>query len=163
MIVLDTSGVDAFVQQARLDMARLDREVSAVFYKWTARIFKDLVTTSPQWSGDLAANWNYSVGSPDFSYTQIPNKTGSEAGIDYVAQNFGVFERGDYRAVSMALERMLAVTQPTWRDTVYFANATPIAPEVEAESIKIRPVNLVEGQVMMIKNTVIKERRRGRL
>lgn len=155
MILVDTSGIDAFCLAAERELARLDREISEAFYTWTWNLFKELVTATPQWSGDLAANWNYSVGTPDMSYRQILNKTGDEPGIDHWRENQGVFQRGDWRAVEMALARAQG-KRPTWRDTVYFTNATPIAQQVEDESIRIRPVNLVAGHVVMARQLALK-------
>lgn len=161
MIHIDTSGIDAFIRAVELDMARFDREISSAFYGWTKRIFHDIVRQSPQWSGDMAANWNYSVGSPNVSYSPLPNKAAGPVRQKSMAVGKIVYARGMEPAVSLAYMRMLAVPQPTWRDTVYIANGTPIAPYVEAQSIRIRPVNLIEGQVAMIGYTVTKEMQNG--
>jgi hypothetical protein len=155
MIKVSTSGIAAFNQALSLELARLDREISFIFYRWTIRIFRELVEDSPQWSGDLASNWNYSVGSPDYSYSRSPNKTGDDARVDYWRQDQGVFQRGHPNAVLTAMSRMEMVRPPAWRDTVYFANATPIAPSIP--NIKIRPVNMVNGQVIMIEQVVMRE------
>lgn len=155
MIQLDTSGIASFMTALNLEMARLDREISFVFYKWTARIFQELVEDTPQWSGDLAANWNYSVNQPDYSYSRIPNKTGDDVRVDWHLQNQGVFERGHPNAVMTAMSKFATVPQPSWRDVVYFANATPIAPDLP--TIKIRPVNLVDGKVVTINEVVLRE------
>jgi hypothetical protein len=166
IVKLDTSGIDAYIKAIDLEMARLDREISEVFYFWTTRIFVDLVRQSPQWSGDLATNWNYSVKEPNYSYTKIENKaTGRDGVVDKRRMAVGkiVYQKDMDPAVAEALTRMKSVAPPTWRDTVYFANATPIAPYVEAHSIYIRPVNLIQGQVAMIAYTVTKEQQNGRV
>lgn len=144
-------------------MARLDREISAAYYKWTTRVFADLVNGSPQWSGDMTANWNYSVGEPDFSYTQIANKTGDDGKIDHWREDQGVFYAGHPYAVDAAMLRMMAVPVPTWRDKVFISNATPIAEDIQVPgtpAIKIRPVNLVEGQVVTMYTVALKESQR---
>lgn len=168
LIRIDTSGIDAFCKEALLAMDRLDREVSDIFYAWTVRICTDIVQQSPQWSGDLASNWNYSVNVVDYTYTMSPNKADGDyrnGAVQKKSHGTGryIFQRGDSPAVAMSLARMAAAPRPTWRDTVFFANATPIAPEVEAHSIKIRPVNLIQGQVAMISYTVTKESQSGRI
>jgi hypothetical protein len=50
----------------------------------------------------------------------------------------------------------LAGKHPTWRDVVYITNPAPIAEKVEAQTILIRPVNLVDGRIAMIQYYVDK-------
>lgn len=148
MIKVNSAGIESFNLKLVAEWARFELALSAVFAAWTRRVFTGLVFGSPQWSGDLAANWNYSVNGLDYSYDDSLKDA-----VDVVFLT-GVVQRGDFRAVSIALNRMMNVTAPTWRDTVYFNNETPIAPEVEAHSIHIRPVNLIDGRVAMIQYTI---------
>lgn len=146
--MIQIKGLDRiaeFRRQLALEMARLDREVSQEYYAWTKRVFKELVEGTPQWSGDTTANWNYSVGAASYRYDRIPNKTGDEAKIDYVREDFGVFYVGHPYAVDAAMQRMSEVPMPTWRDKVFIANATPIAEQLDAGMVKVRPINLVGG------------------
>lgn len=163
MIHIDTSGIDAFVAQLNLEMARFDREISEHFYRYTVELFQDIVWQSPQWSGDMASNWNYSVHQPNFTYVKSENKAAGEVNKKRMAVGKIVYRRGMDPAVETAMSRMRNVPRPTWRDTVYFANATPIAPYVEAHSIHIRPVNLIGGQVAMIAYTLNREAHSGRI
>lgn len=167
MIEIDRSGIERFRRELRLEMARLDREISIAYFKWTVRVFSGLLQDSPQWSGDLTANWNYSVSKPDFSYTRVPNKTGDDGRIDHWRQNQGVFERGHQLAIQDAMNRMQSVPMPTWRDTVFISNATPhdaggyLVDAIESGQVKLRPVNLVQGQAVLIKQTVLRESMRA--
>lgn len=161
MIHIDTSGVDAFCKEALLELARLDREISAAYYDWTKTVFEGVVQRSPQWSGDMTANWNYSVGSPDMSYTMLENKAAGPKRQKRLAVGKVVYKMGAQPATGIALARMSEVTQPSWRDTVFITNATPIAPDVEAQTIYIRPVNLIQGQVAMINYAIMTESQRG--
>lgn len=112
------------------------------------QVFTELVNGTPQWSGDLAANWNFSVNAPDYSYTETPMK-GQAAELH---SRFEPRHAGDQEAVRMSLARMEAVIDKvSWRDRVHFTNATPIAEAVENQTIYIRPVNLLEsGGVAML-------------
>lgn len=170
MIQLDTSGVASFRQQMRLEMARLDREISAAFVGWTMEVFRGLVERSPQWSGNMAANWNYSVGSPNWGYTPIPNKTGDDGGIDHWRMNQGIFQVGHSLAVNAAMSRMTSVPKGTWRDMVHITNATPmddsdqyLADAIEDQSVRLRPVNIIPGSEQLIAYTVLKENQRSSL
>lgn len=53
-------GIDAFLKQ-------LDVEVAEIYRGWSVRLFYTLLDTTPQWTGNAVANWNFSVGSPDYS------------------------------------------------------------------------------------------------
>lgn len=163
-----TGDIKGFRKKLREEHARLDREVSAVYVRWTKRVFMDLVVGTAQWSGNLTANWNYSVTSPDPSYDAIPNKTGDSFRIDYPAEDFGVFEAGHPLAVAMAQSRMEAVAPPTtWRDPVFFANNTPddkggyLEDNIMAGKVRLRPVNLVNGSAVTLDTIVMKESQRS--
>lgn len=148
MISLDTSGIAAFTKALEAEYGVFEVRLSQAFAKWTRKVFTGLVEGSPQWSGDLAANWNYSVNLPDYSYSPTLKDT-----LDQVFLT-DVRERGDPQAIAIALSRMSAVMEPTWRDVVYFNNETPIAEPVENMTVKIRPVNLIDGRVAMVRYTL---------
>ena len=159
MIRLDTSGIAAFNRAVMLEMARLDLEISQEFVKWTTRICTDLIKGSAQFSGDMTANWNYSVNVPDFSYAETPLK------YEYAKPHslLTPLHMGHPDAVNTALAKMQAAQKPTWRDVVYMANATPIAEAVQEQRIALRPVNLVAGQAITIDYIVRREQMRGSL
>ncbi len=148
-VKVNTAGVPAFLRELDLAMAEFERQINRSFAGWTARIFTDLVTVSPQWSGDMVANWKYTVDQPSTAYAPIPSKDSKDW------HKITPRQRGDQAAIGMALAQLSQVT-PTWRQVVYFANNTPIAPEVAAQSIPIRSVNLVDGRVAMIDFVVTK-------
>lgn len=156
-----TGDIAGFIRDLDLAFAQLDRDLSSSFAEWTRKVFTSIVYHTPQWSGDLASNWNYSVGQPNTRYLMAPNKTGDDPQIDHWREGQGVFYMGHPTHVNMALARMALVAPPTWRDVVYVTNATPIAPEVEDHTIKIRPVNLIDGRVAMIQYHVDKFNRGG--
>jgi hypothetical protein len=156
MIKLDTSGVAAFNRALDLALAEFDREITVAFRGWTVKLFTQLVKDTPQWSGDLTANWNYSIGAPNLTYNETLNKALGE----HPHNDQQVFHRGDDPAVGEALAQ-LSYVLPTWRDTVYFTNNTPIAAKVEAQTIYIRPINLVDGRIAMLAALVTKAERSG--
>ena len=145
MVELDTSGVDAFLLQLDTLQAGFNSQVNEKFRHWVEVIFTDIVELTPQWSGNLAANWYVGVDALSASESTIAEK-GSMWPLDlYEAPNV----RGDLDAVDISLERF-ASEKFDWTDKVYIYNPTEIAPEVEAESIYIRPENKVDGRVHMI-------------
>lgn len=143
MISLDTSGLAEFDRQVGIAFFELEAELSRRFADFTQKVFKSIVQTSPQWSGNLAANWNYSVNFPDESYTATPQKQ---------QRSKKPYQVGDPAAVSKALSRMSAVQPPSWAQPVYITNATPendggyLVEGIVNGKVKLRPVNLVPAQ-----------------
>lgn len=150
-------------------IAELEAEINSRYASFTRAVAKSLIETSPQWSGNLTANWNYSVGAPDESYSQIAAK--GAVGADRLQKAFhsrfggttsGPYYAGHEAAVSHAVTRMNAVKPPTWRDPVYLTNATPddeggyLEETIESGGVKLRPVNLVAGQIALIEFTRVK-------
>jgi hypothetical protein len=167
-VIAVTGDIAGFRRQLALEMARLDREVSAAYVLWTKRIFMDLVIGTAQWSGNLAANWNYGVKVPDTSYYQIPNKTGDSKLIDHWREDQGIFYAGHPYAVAMAQARMQEVTPATWRDPVFFTNVTPddkggyLEENIASGKVRLRPVNLVNGAAVTLYTIAMKESQRSR-
>lgn len=152
MIQLTGIGdIARFNRELDLALAQLDRGISSWFENLTKVMFRELVVNTPQWTGDLTSAWNYSLNTPDQTYSPIPNKV--EAQQHWSKAD--VFQRGAEPAVSSTLLKAAGV-KPTWRDVVFFHNPAPIAERVENLQVLIRPVNLVDGRVAMIQFLVDK-------
>lgn len=152
MIKIDKQAIAAFRAQLKLERARLDLEITQAFQAWTVRIFRQLVEGSPQWSGNLAANWNYSVGFPSDEYSRIPNKTGDAEygpkGFFHPDTSQGVYQMGHPLAVNLAMLRMQSQVKGTWRDLVFLTNNTPmddsadyLVDAIQKGDVKLRTVN----------------------
>jgi hypothetical protein len=140
-----TENIASFLKQIDLAFAEMDRGISREFEQFTKKLFKELVRTTPQWTGDLAAAWNYSIAYPDETYSPLHNKLEANARWSFT----NVYQRGMEPAASIPVLKAASV-HPTWRDVVYFHNPAPIADEVENLRVLIRPVNLVDQRVAMI-------------
>lgn len=129
----------------------LESKMSLKYFAFTQQVFKSLVVTSPQWSGNLASNWNYSVNVPDNTYFEI-----------YEKQESPTYKVGADPAVGKALARAASVAVPTWRQPVFITNATPsdeagyLVQGIADGQVKLRPVNLMPAQGMIISFTVNK-------
>lgn len=154
MISLDTSSIAKFESDFAIAWIVFEEELSRRFTSFTQHVFASLVRSSPQWSSNLAGNWNYSVGTPDTSYNQAYDK-GKPLRLSEKP-----FQRGDDPAVARTIARMTGVPAPSWRDTVYMTNATPadeggyLAELLENGKPNLRPVNLIQGQVALFDYTV---------
>lgn len=144
--MVDLEGnFDEFIRQVDAAIVHLDAQLDEAYFNWSIKIFIDLVEHTPQWSGDLAANWNFDVHSPSGGYHRLPYKTLAWPPNDENPP----FQRGAPLATGAAVYRAIEQARPRWKDTIYFTNNTPIADDVENHRVNIRPVNLLEDQVAM--------------
>lgn len=156
MIAVTSNAAD-FEKQLGIALAVLEVKMSVKYYTFTQQVFKSVVETSPQWSGNLASNWNYSINAPDTSYSETAEKFGSEKKL------FKPFQVGDNPAVGRALSRAALAAIPSWRTPVYITNATPtdlmtgsLVQDMADGYVKLRPVNMVPAQGAIISFTVEK-------
>lgn len=157
-ISLELKGLESFRRGLRAAIAEIEQKVSFRYAAWTLRVFEDLVENTPQWSGDTAANWRYSVGTPDGTYQPTLGKTAYwDTENRHAPWNRpDPLKRGDPFATAQAIERAQSGPTPNWRQPVFFTNNTPIAPDLESNSVYIRPVNLVGGVLAMASYTAAK-------
>jgi hypothetical protein len=149
MIHVDTSGVPQFNRELTLAFAEFERQITVSFQAKILSYYFELVYHTPQYSGDLASNWNVSRDSPDTTYSEHPDKYRASAAAAY-EPDFEPKYMGHPDAVNMAVSRAQdRVMTLNWRDRVFFHNPTPIAEKVENHRIILRPVNLVNGRVEM--------------
>jgi hypothetical protein len=148
MIAITTNTVD-FEKQLALEFGVLELRMTSKYRDFTQQVFKSIVLTSPQWSGNLASNWNYSANSPDTRYKETAEKDESK-----------IYKVGADPAVSQAISRAEAVAVPSWRIPVYITNTTPadeggyLATEIEEGRVKLRPVNMIPAQGSIISYAV---------
>ncbi len=152
---LNLSEFDTALDRA---LDALEREVTFAFRGFTVTVFRELVENSPQWSGNLAANWNIGINAPSPEYSEMSTKTGSWYGhADQQHRGaFDPFVRGAPFAVGVALGRNLPKTRVIkFNDTVYLSNNTPYLHHVAADesddgkSPYIRPENKIDGVVAL--------------
>jgi hypothetical protein len=155
MIAL-THNVASFEKELAQAFAVLEAKMSVKYYTFTQEVFKSIVVTSPQWSGNLASNWNYSINAPDTSYVEAAEKKlASEKFYD-------AYEVGSNPAVGRSIARAAAAAVPSWRTPVYITNTTPsdqagyLVEEIAGGKVKLRPVNMVPAQGAIIGFTVDK-------
>lgn len=145
MVELDVSQIDAFLSALETEQRSFNNQISEKFREWVRVIFYDIVELTPQWSGNLAANWNISTSSIENPEQTIPEKAYLWPLPHYVEPH----KRGDPEAVAISKARF-DDEQFGYSNQVYIYNPTEIAPAVEAQSIHIRGVNLLDGRVAMI-------------
>lgn len=103
-------------------------------------VYKEALRVSPQWSGNYAYNWQI-----EFSHNPNP-------GYDrrFKADNWKTVyppkKAGDPAAINAAYDFAKdLVEQIKWNHKVQLVNPAPVAPMIEAGTIKLRPENLIPG------------------
>ena len=108
------------------------------------RLLDDAAMASPQWSGDYASNWNIVSGrkpryNPQLKVTPWYKLIGEES------------ERGDEIAVQLAIDRSYEpISKLRWNAKIRLVNTAPIAEELEAMEVDLRPVNRLTPDVSVI-------------
>lgn len=149
MLKLKPIGVDSFIKKLRQQEVSLKTKVAIAKRKLIKDVFTDLVSGSPQWSGNLATNWYIEFSGTKGSYKPDANYKPD----DYKSSDR--FIVGDDPAVTDTLNRELSkLPHIGWNTDVTIVNYTPYAEEVESGKgpgwKAIRKENLKYGQIAMV-------------
>ena len=153
MLAIDASGANAFADWLESEAYGLLTYVRAFFRSWALQIHADIAELTPQWTGNLAANWWLSVnGTPGSEvFLGDPSVKRPEHG-----RAFTPYSRGMEPAVSISLARAAQVPLPKVQDVLYIYNPVSYAQEIEDDTSdpRVRPVNRLPraetGRVAMI-------------
>lgn len=157
---LETKGTRNLMAKLKKDMQFLPGQLQATHQRLVRDIFTDLVTNTPQYTGNLARNWTIEfTGVPGKPYQESVERRviRTEGFKSYNADTIEVYSAGDDPAVSMVLARELAkIPLIKYNTIVTMRNTTPYAEEVEANygpnGHDIRPENIhpTYGKVAMV-------------
>lgn len=77
--MLRVKNLARVMEQAERFLARAEREATEAARGLAAELANRMIENSPQWSGDFASNWRFSVNSVDYSHDEgdVPPKSGS--------------------------------------------------------------------------------------
>jgi hypothetical protein len=160
---LDLSGLDRYLAWLTKEPERIELEVRVAFRNWAVAVHADIAKLTPQWSGNLAANWAIDIGAPTSTAQYL-----GDASVIFQAESkdsiYGrePYSRGMQPAVSIALARGKAVGVPSLRDTFYIHNPVTYAEEVEEDSgpRRIRAINRIPrsetGKIAMVAHAYTK-------
>lgn len=149
---LEIKGSRELAARLKKDIAKLKGSIQKTHQNLVFRMFRDLVTHTPQWSGDLAAHWAIEFHSHKAPgpFTQGFNRTVKEP-----------YQMGSEPTVTTTISRELAkIPEIRYNSIVKFVNRMPYASNVQAgegpyssklgDYLEIRDVNKLYGKVAMI-------------
>lgn len=111
--------------------------------KICANLLYDAALASPQWSGDYASNWRIVTDSLPGYDPQLKVKPWQSLEDP--------FQMGDGMAVGVATGRgRSSISKIRWNMPIYLVNATPVADELEAGTVNLRPVNKLSPEMSVV-------------
>ncbi len=134
-------NINAWMAKTEKGKAAIKSKATKYVQDQVRKVYKTAVTISPQWSGNFAYNWviEFSGTSPGYStkFKQVPwnTITRDEARV-----------AGDSEVVNAAMKDMEDIIQQIkWNNKIRIVNKSPIADDMEAGLIRLRPENMVLG------------------
>lgn len=160
--MLASADIRQYLQRLDLTEKRKLGQITETYRKLVAEIFVDIVTHTPQFTGNLAQGWQIVFG----PYSVESQEKFTEASRDwrFNAWSRGAYEphkRGDNPAVLDTLSRELPkLAALRFNSKVRIVNNLEYAEEVDAgqapEGYEIRPENLYYGKVFMTSYAQVK-------
>lgn len=155
MLAVDTSGVGAYVKWLEEEAVALRVKVQTAFLTWGLNIHADIVELTPQWSGNLASNWAFDVGSKAYTATYYTGPARNQP-IQDGTRGDPLYSRGMEPAVSISLARARQAPIPQLSDTIYIHNPVAYADDIENDTSdpRVRAINRVPrsetGKIAMV-------------
>ena len=154
MFSVKARGLSGLLKKLERHQARVKRGIATEKAKLARKVFVSVVEGSPQWSGNLAQNWNLELGTARGRYQAV---------MGYNPENWyrpEPFQAGDDPATTIALYTLPKLTQLKWNTPIRITNYTPYAAQVEAgqgpNGRPIRPDNYRYGQIAMVGYAMLK-------
>ena len=150
--MLDVQGLRSFQRSIQAAKARKLGQITKAYQKFVGEVFEDLVMHTPQWSGNLAVNWQIRLTN-DGPATVVPwFKKGHTGG--FMDNTFKSVQIGDGEAAMYAMEHAVdQISKMHWNTKVRFENPVDYAMQVnEGEGPagkELRPQHLPPFDMMM--------------
>lgn len=148
MLSIRTKGLDKLLRNLEKRQVQVKKAIAKAKMDLAQQVFTSVVEGSPQWSGNLAANWRLVVGEGVISYQPIGN---------YDPENWRTtphYKMGHPLAVGMANAQLANLAAVRWDSKIKIGNAVPYADDIEAgqgpKGGPLRDVNYLYGQIAMV-------------
>lgn len=134
--MIKTGNLNAFIKKSEAAKAKLRLKAAAYIKRRVKMILKDALTVSPQWSGNYALNWTVSLKDETAPYDPTFKVD------DY--WKITPKQKGDKEAITMAMTReQVNIDRIKWNSKISIKNVAPVAEEIEAGRVRLRPVNTI--------------------
>lgn len=127
--MLKVTGSQAFMAKLRKNQVDLENKVTETHRRIVKHILTDLVTFTPQWSGNLASNWYITFKGVAASYNERDNY---EPPYLWKPTDYEPYQMGADPVVAETIRRELQkLPQIRWNTKVTIVNKAPYAQDVE--------------------------------
>lgn len=150
--MLDVQGLRSMQRSLTEAKKKAEGGVTKAYQKFVGEVFEDLVMHTPQWSGNLAVNWQIRLTN-DGPATAVPwFKKGHTGG--FMDNTFKSVQIGDGEAAMYAMEHAVdQISKMHWNTKVRFENPVDYAMQVNEgegpEGKELRPQHLPPFDMMM--------------
>jgi hypothetical protein len=164
--MLKVRGSQDFMNKLKKDKVKLLNKTAETHRRIVKHIFTDIVTFTPQWSGNTASNWYIMFKGVPASYHELP---GYKPPYMWEPGDTEPYQLGSDPVVSETIARELVkLPRIRWNTKVTIVNKTPYAEDLENnigpmgefdyEPREIREVNLHPnyGKVAMVAYVSVK-------
>lgn len=163
MLEIDVTGVPEYTKWLAEQALAIKAEVLRKFRAWALHIHRDITELTPQWSGNLAANWALDVNSASSTAQDL-----GDAGVRRPGSTdnpvFGrePYSRGMDPAVQISLARAARAGWASLASAYFIHNPVEYAEEVETDTgpRPIRPINRLPrteaGKIAMVHHAAFK-------
>ena len=156
MIRTRVTNKTEFLRQVNQWMKVVRKDAEAIVEGLAYKMLTHILQNAPQFSGDFAANWNVSVGSPNYTFVvgKVNDRRDAQYRGRYEEPDYPLApaKRGDLPAISAALDGWSKLGDFKLGQTIFLANGAehdePYAMLIEDEKIKFRPENVGGGRLV---------------
>lgn len=155
--MLDVQGLRSFQRSIQATKARAEGKATLRYRQFVQRVFTDLVMHTPQWSGNLAANWQIRLTNDGPAPLQGWYKKGHTGG--FKDRTYEQVQLGDGEAPFAAIERAAPqIDRIFWNTRVSFENPVAYAQQVAegqgpksprtGQELPLRPMHVPAAAMM---------------
>lgn len=110
-----------FLSQHEMAIRQVEGVATEQYREFVWALFRRIVNSTPQWSGRAVANWNLSIGAPDYSF----NENYGDSSWDKNGMFEAPHEKGDRKWIDHCLNRNRPVYKAIrYRDKAFITNTT---------------------------------------
>lgn len=139
----------SFGKQIDAEIEKMDLMLNGVMRGLAITAFGVLLEETPQWSGNAAANWNFSIGSPDLStnhkFKRDLDKSNAPISL---AASMEAKSKGDPEAIIFAIRQNAGrEVGITYRTPVFLSNsAENLSGESYIHMLELNPNNFLRAE-----------------
>jgi len=127
--MLKSAGSQTFMKRLRKDMVDLENKVAETHRRVVKHVTIDLITFTPQWSGNAASNWYITFTGMPAAYSELPEYQPPYlwSPTDYEPSQMGA----DPVVQDTIRRELLKLPKIRWNTKVTIVNKTPYAEDME--------------------------------